>query len=254
MRPGPSACALFGLVLLACSRTDRATASGSANDAGEAPDAASARTVPSVHEASVPDAFAPESTEVWDAACGIADAGNVAQDGAYGMAGWACTIPSQARSSAACQVNPYPGNVPPHCRLSEYELVCSGALNVSALDCNLIAIEEAPVRGYDYCCSCEGTDAATGCVNVDPSDYDRSCTRASDCVFIWAGMSCPGGCTYVCGLGNAAINVESQACYDRAIAPLKAGSLDTVCHCPANYSGEPGPVCVQGVCTVPNQQ
>jgi hypothetical protein len=206
------------------------------------------------NDASLPNASGMDAAKVWDG-CGIGDAGAMAQDGAYGTPGWTCTIPSQARSSATCNVMPYPNDSPPHCpRPSEYELFCAETIDQSALGCNLIAMEEAPDHGYDYCCSCEGTDAATGCVNVDPSAYDRSCTRDSDCMFIWAGMSCPGGCALACGLGNAAINVDSQACYEQTLAPLNAASLDTVCHCPNQSSGSPGPVCLQGVCTVPNNQ
>ena len=222
----------------------------------------SARATPSVYDdASMPNASGMDASRVWNG-CGIADAGEKAQDGAYGTPGWTCSIPSQARSSATCQVMPYPGNFPPHCpRSSEYELLCSEPLDVPALGCNLIAIDEAPVHDYDYCCPCEGTDAATGCVNVDLSAYDRSCARDSDCMFIWAGMSCPGGCTLACGLVNAAINVDSQGCYEQTLAPLKAAvrtprgaaSVETECHCP-NETGSPGPACVQGVCTVPNNQ
>jgi hypothetical protein len=248
MRPGPSACALFGLVLLACNRADRATSSGNANDAGERPDATSARTMPSVRDASLAnDAEAQGADD-------IADAGNTVQDGAYGSPGPTCTVPSQARSSTACQVMPYPGDVPPHCgRPTEYELFCSEALDASAFGCNLIAIEDAPMRGFDYCCFCEGTDAGTGCVNVDPSTYDRSCSKDSDCMTIASGILCPGdACSFCCG-GNAAINVDGKARYEQTIAPLSDAWSDvfglptSVCNC-QNCAGS-GPFCNHGVCT-----
>jgi hypothetical protein len=176
--------------------------------------------------------------------------GDTAEDGPYGAYGGTCTIPAPAQSVATCHVAQNLGMAAWCHRATEYDLFCSEELDAS-LGCELAYIEDAPTRGFAYCCPCEGTDAATGCVNVDTSTYDRSCTRDSDCMFIWGGMSCPGGCGYVCGIGNAAINVDGQARYEQALAPVKAASVDSICHCPANFSGEPGPVCLKGVCTLP---
>jgi hypothetical protein len=67
-----------------------------------------------------------------------------------------------------------------------------------------------------------------------------------------AGMWCPGDCS--CGCGGVAVNRHSQACYERAIAPVLP-TLNYNCNCPAcsfESSAGGGPVCVQGVCTVPN--
>jgi hypothetical protein len=250
MRLGPSACVLFGLVLLACSRADRATSSGNANDASGGHDATSAQTMPSVRDASLANDAEPQGAD------DIADAGDTVQDGAYGSPGSTCTVPSQARSSTACQVMLYPNDVPPHCsRPTEYELLCTEALDASTFGCNLIAIEDAPIRGYDYCCFCEGTDAATGCVNVDLSTYDRSCSKDSDCMAIASGTLCPGGACYFCCGGNAAINVDGKARYEQTIAPLSgawsvvSGLPTAVCHC-RNCGASSGPFCSHGVCTM----
>ncbi len=218
------------------------------NDAGEATDSTSMRTTPAAPDASPFDASVPDAAEPWDG-CVIADAGGVAQDGAYGSPGWSCTIPDEARSTPSCQIvaNQYQG-----CGSIQYALSCAEEIDASSLGCRLASIEQAPTHAWGYCCYCEGADAGTGCVNVDPSTYDRSCTKDSDCMFIWSGSLCPGGCQYICGGGNTAINVDSRACYEQALAPMAAASLDIVCHCP-NWSGYT-PVCVQGVCTVPNSQ
>jgi hypothetical protein len=108
---------------------------------------------------------------------------------------------------------------------------------------------QAIPRSWVYCCPCEGTDAATGCVNVDPSTYDRSCTKDSDCIAISSGMWCPGACA-CCG-GNAAINVAGQACYQQTVAAVQS-SLNYTCNCPACRFSKP--VCMQGVCTIQNNQ
>ena len=256
MQTGPVACALFGLVLVACARSDVATSSGTTSDASGAPDSTSTRTTPAVPGVSLLDGSVP-AAQPWDG-CVIADAGGLAQDGAYGSPGWTCTIPAQARTSTTCQImsNQYGG-----CRPTQYYLSCFEKLDASSLGCTyggggIYGSGDAPpVTTYGYCCFCEGTEAATGCVNVDVSSYDRSCTKDSDCTIIEPGMWCPGDCA--CGgCGGSAVNKDSQACYERTIAPLLP-SLDDNCNCPAcssESSAYPGPVCVQGVCTVPNNQ
>ena len=179
--------------------------------------------------------------------CAIPDAGDVA-DGSYGSPGWTCTIPAQALTSATCEVTPnqYGG-----CGPTQYHLSCSEQLDASSLGCTFGGGgtgrigDAAPVTTYGYCCFCEGTDAATGCVNVDLSTYDRSCTKDSDCTFIGTGMVCPGACN--CGPGNAAINVDGERCYEQAVAQV---ALNNDCNC-ANWPTSWVPVCVQGVCTSP---
>jgi len=82
-------------------------------------------------------------------------------------------------------------------------------------------------------------DAGPGCVNVDLSTYDDSCTKDSDCIVVPNGMMCPGWCA----CPNAVINVDGQTRYKQAVAPLQS-SLNNTCACPS----VPLPVCTQGVC------
>ncbi len=248
VRSTPLAGVLSGLVLVACSRTNLVESPGRTDDAGNAPDATSARAMPSVRDASAADA-----AEAWDG-CVIVDAGDVGQDGAYGSPGWTCTIPAQAPTSTICQVmsNQYGG-----CAPTQYYLSCSEEFDASSLGCTYggfgtsVIGDAAPVRSYSYCCFCEGTDAATGCVNVDVSTYDRSCTKDSDCMYIGAGTWCPGDCG-CCGW-NAAVNGNGQTCYEQTLAQV---ALNYDCNCPLSpcASFDDGPVCLRGICTVPNNQ
>jgi len=244
MRSGPLASTLFGLALVACGRANLVPSAGSTNDAGNAPDATSM--------SSVLDASVPKATEVRDAD-DITDAGDTFQDDAYAPPP-GCTVPATAHSIATCQLVPNQGPGSPSCnRPTEYGLFCSEALDASSVGCALSFIEEAPRRGWAYCCFCEGTDAATGCVNVDLSTYDRSCSKGSDCMVIQSGMRCPGDCD-CCG-GNAAINVDGQARYEQTTAPLSSqwilarGLPASVCNCPS-CAGSPGPFCVHGLCSL----
>jgi hypothetical protein len=214
--------------------------------------------MPSTQDASLPDASVPnfggvahgriDAPSVPDFGgvardCGIADAGLA--DGAYGTPGWTCTVPAQAHSVGTCQVVLNQGWAP-LCRPTEYGLSCSEELDASlseeldaSLGCRLdFFTEQAPTREVVYCCSCEGTDAATGCVNVDLSTYDRSCNKDSDCVEITSGMMCPGGCS----CGGSAINVDGLCRYDQTVAPL--ASSGGVCNCPADF----GACCRAGRC------
>ncbi len=240
MQPGPFVGAIFGLGLLACSDgTKLPTSAGSASEGGAPQDATATQVTP----APMRDADAIRE------AGSIGNAGDLFESIASGTYGSTCTIPASAQSIATCKVGQSVGMAAWCHRRTQFDLYCSEAMDAS-LGCDLAYIDDGPTRGFAYCCPCDGTDAATGCVNVDPSTYDRSCARDSDCMFIWAGMSCPAECTYVCGGGNAAINVDGEARYKQTLASLNAGSLPYECHCP-NESGGYGPVCVQGVCTVP---
>jgi len=77
-------------------------------------------------------------------------------------------------------------------------------------------------------------------VNVDVSTYDRSCSSDLDCISIWGGVTCPGGC--LCA-ANAAVNVDELARYERTLAPLPP----IACNCPVVQA--PNAVCVNGLCT-----
>jgi hypothetical protein len=101
-----------------------------------------------------------------------------------------------------------------------------------------------PVGCIDHQCTSGDTSAdaggaeASACVNIDLSTYDRSCKADSDCIQISSGMLCSPTC--LCG--GSAINIDGQARYDDAIAPLEPG----LCPCPFL-----GPTrCVAGECTV----
>ena len=64
------------------------------------------------------------------------------------------------------------------------------------------------------------TSTSNDCVNVDPSTYDRSCSKDSDCALIDVGQLCSGGC--LCGL-SAAINVAGLPKYRTATAGISPG-------------------------------
>lgn len=237
MQSGPLAGTLFGLVLVACGHTNLTGSPRSMNDGGATQDATTTRTMPDVSDASLPDVSVPSAVEDWDA-CAIADAGAMAPDGAYGSPGWTCTIPAQAHSIPSCQVVPNEGPGSPSCAPTEYGLFCSEEPDASSLGCNLRFIEQAPTHAWAYCCACEGTDAGTGCVNVDLSTYDRSCNKDSDCVEITSGRMCPGGCS----CGGTAINADGLCRYHQTVAPLASSGV--VCNCPADF----GACCRAGRC------
>ena len=221
MRPGPFACALFGLVFLACSRTDLSASLSGVNDAGAGRPATSTQTTPS----SMHDAAA------------IQEAGAIADDGDDGADGATCAIPAKAVGTSCQVVMHYPDVVSP-CGRGQYQLYCSEAPDPS-LACGLLG--GIPAGGVEYCCPCAGTDAGAACVNIDLSSYDRSCTRDSDCIEIsTTGFAC---CVWDCS--SAAINVEAGAQYERAIAGLPSCGL-------SGCANDSGPRCDHGVC-VPSQ-
>ncbi len=80
-----------------------------------------------------------------------------------------------------------------------------------------------------------------GCVEIDPSSYDRSCVSDSDCMAISAGMVCSSGCRGDCP--TAAINVRERACYEQAIPQPR----DNACECGSILA--PDARCINGVCT-----
>jgi len=184
------------------------------------------------------------------------DAASIVEDGAVADGG-TCTIPALAQSSATCQVMHNADGVTPCGVWGQYELYCSAEPEKS-LACGFLGTTRG--FGVDYCCPCTGinaiatsSDAGSGCVNVDIWTYDRTCTKDSDCISIGAGLWCPGVCN--CGgPGNAAINVKGQARYEQTIAPVLP-LLNDNCNC-STWSESSmkswAPVCLQGVCTVPN--
>jgi hypothetical protein len=85
------------------------------------------------------------------------------------------------------------------------------------------------------------------CIDVAPSDYDRSCQADGDCVLMTAGTFCANGPRCFCA--DATINARDQARYAARwadVQALLADSTGPVCHCPA--SGMPR--CVAGQCTL----
>jgi hypothetical protein len=75
------------------------------------------------------------------------------------------------------------------------------------------------------------------CVDVDVSTYDTSCKADSDCIDITAGVLCTGQCD----CGGSTINVDGQARYEAAVAPVRFED------CPCAFGG---PLrCIQNQCT-----
>ncbi len=69
--------------------------------------------------------------------------------------------------------------------------------------------------------SCEEGDTGCSCVDVDLTDYDRTCNVASDCVAITAGTMCGAGS---CFGANAAVNVDSYALFRTDRQPVEYAS------------------------------
>jgi hypothetical protein len=83
------------------------------------------------------------------------------------------------------------------------------------------------------------------CVDIDLTTYDQTCNADSDCIDITAGVVCSGQCA----CGGSTINVDGQARYEAAVAPV-----DTLgCPCPPDGITR----CLQNHCTLcgfgPNQ-
>jgi hypothetical protein len=82
------------------------------------------------------------------------------------------------------------------------------------------------------------------CGSIHASDYDQSCSTASDCVVVAEGDSCNG--LFCVDCGNAAINVSAQAQYDENLKNL--GGQTGICPCPEGV----GATCDAGVCGLGN--
>jgi len=68
------------------------------------------------------------------------------------------------------------------------------------------------------------------CGSIQASDYDQSCSTASDCVVVAEGDSCNG--LFCVDCGNAAINVSAQAQYEANLNSI--GGQTGICPCPAD--------------------
>jgi hypothetical protein len=58
---------------------------------------------------------------------------------------------------------------------------------------------------------------------IHATDYDQTCTQASDCFLIDEGSSCCTGC------GNAAINKKDQSRYEAAAQMRRSSCSGTAC-------------------------
>jgi hypothetical protein len=74
-----------------------------------------------------------------------------------------------------------------------------------------------------------GFSADASTCQVAASDFDRSCSKDSDCVPVFEGNICEVGC----GCPNAAINAGAQARYNaRYQAAPRHDTATVICHCP----------------------
>jgi hypothetical protein len=80
------------------------------------------------------------------------------------------------------------------------------------------------------------------CGSIEASDYDQTCSTASDCVGVAEGDSCKG--LFCVDCANAAINVSAQAEYESALQSINGAT--GICPCPAN----PTVACDAGVCVL----
>jgi hypothetical protein len=80
------------------------------------------------------------------------------------------------------------------------------------------------------------------CGSIQASDYDRSCSTASDCIGVPEGDSCKGIFCRDCI--DAAINVSAEARYAADFKSTVGATV--VCPCPIGQSV----TCDAGVCSV----
>ena len=239
---------LVGSFASACgSRTDLIGSPGGTNDAGIAADGTAVQdesVAPSDPAATVDATL--DATVDASAAC---EAGSVVDE-----AGATACYVAPWIIGTECDVTTPPMNGA--CGASEYQVYC-GASGYFSPPVAAGCVSVLGHGGTDYCCPCLGADAGALCANIDLSTYDRSCCSDSDCVIVpsGSGLFCSGACA--CGgCGGTAVNADGQARYEQTVAPVLP-SLNYNCNCPAcssESSAFGGPVCVQGVCTVPNKQ
>ncbi len=80
------------------------------------------------------------------------------------------------------------------------------------------------------------------CGSIQASDYDQSCSTASNCVAVAEGDSCEG--LFCVDCANAAINVSAQAEYEPNLKSI--GGATGICPCPSG----PTVTCDAGVCSL----
>jgi hypothetical protein len=99
--------------------------------------------------------------------------------------------------------------------------------------------------------SCSSTHTVTPCTDaniedIEPSNYDQTCSVDSDCVEIAAGNACYA-CIVLCHNGGA-INHGSLSAYEsdisKTIGAGETSDLTSDCFCPAAF----GPCCRGGTC------
>ena len=90
-----------------------------------------------------------------------------------------------------------------------------------------------------------GVGEAGVCVDIELSTYDQSCKLDTDCTEVTSGVLC----TDQCECGGSVINVDGEARYNAAVAPIHGAA------CPCQSDGNAR--CVQDHCTLcgfgPNQ-
>jgi hypothetical protein len=84
--------------------------------------------------------------------------------------------------------------------------------------------------------SVTAAEAGPGCVDIDVSTYDISCTKSSDCILIHGGEVCDGDCA----CGASPVSASEQSRYGQAIAGVELAFCPCVDHVP--------PACVEGTC------
>jgi hypothetical protein len=96
------------------------------------------------------------------------------------------------------------------------------------------------------CFGAAGLLASCGntCGTIQASNYDQSCSSASDCVGVAEGDSCKG--IFCVDCVNAAVNVSAEPQYEADLKNKTAGGLGLVCPCPA----DPPVTCKAGVCSL----
>jgi hypothetical protein len=137
------------------------------------------------------------------------------------------------------------------CACPDVEINVSGQSTyeaaVSSIDTGMCFCPAGPVpQCLDSVCVNSSTPIDAGapedsgvCVDIDISTYDQSCEADSDCIEVTGGTVCTDGCQ----CGGSVINVDGEARYHAAIAPVQGGG-----GCPCPEDGQPA--CVHNRCTL----
>ncbi len=159
-------------------------------------------------------------------------------------------------------------NIPVGCHLGEGsckegvyqcpEVVCPDASTGCVNDNMVCSVPPIPsgcslgpstcVNGVYQCpavvCPDGGAADAGQCIDIDTSNYDTSCTTASDCVEVTAGTFC----SPICTCGGSTVNASAQAAVQQALEQAEKTLGESVCNCPAVAQ----PQCVAGKCVQPD--